>query len=75
MNSTNEKEALLNNSRATASPELPKEEDGRVAINGFEQVYQMLRIADPEFRDSLLRRLAARDPELARSLRNRLAAN
>ncbi len=40
-----------------------------VAVDGFEQVLEMLRIADPAFRESLLRRLALRDRELARNLR------
>jgi hypothetical protein len=40
-----------------------------IQVNGFAQVLEMLKIADPEFRESLLRRLAARDRELARSLR------
>ena len=40
-----------------------------IAVDGFQQVLEMLRIADPAFRESLLKRLAARDRELARSLR------
>jgi len=44
----------------------------RVPFDGFKQVLEMLRIADPEFRESLLRRLAARDRELAQSLRRDL---
>ena len=40
-----------------------------VKIDGFEQVLEMLRIADPAFRESLLKRLAARDAKLAASLR------
>jgi hypothetical protein len=43
-----------------------------VQINGFQQVLDMLRIADPAFRESLLRRLAGRDPRLADSLRRDL---
>ena len=43
-----------------------------ISIDGFDQVVQMLRIADPEFRESILRRLDARDPSLARSLRRDL---
>ena len=34
----------------------------------FRQVLEMLKIADPRFRTSLLRRLAAKDRELARQL-------
>jgi hypothetical protein len=40
-----------------------------IKVDGFAQVLEMLKIADPEFRESLLRRLAQRDRELARNLR------
>lgn len=48
----------------------PVNEKGQeqIRVDGFEQVLAMLRIADRGFRDSLLKRLAARDPDLARSL-------
>jgi hypothetical protein len=49
------------------STELPP-----IPIDGFQQVLDMLRIADPAFRESLLKRLAARDLELANSLRRDL---
>jgi hypothetical protein len=62
-----EKATPSNENRPTPGP------DGRVAVDGFEQVFEMLKIADPAFRESLLKRLAARDRELARSLRERLA--
>lgn len=62
-----EKTAPTNDSNNRPSP------DGRIAVDGFEQVFEMLKIADPAFRESLLKRLAARDRELARSLRERLA--
>jgi hypothetical protein len=42
-------------------------------VDGVDQVFQMLRIADPAFRESLLQRLSARDTELARTLREKLA--
>ena len=41
----------------------------QVAVNGYQQVVEMLQAADPSFRESLLSRIARRDPELARSLR------
>jgi hypothetical protein len=41
----------------------------QVRVDGFEQVLAMLKIADAEFRESILRRLAARDRQLAESLR------
>jgi hypothetical protein len=39
-----------------------------IRINGLEQVVEMLRYADPQFRASLLRRIQARDPALAQKL-------
>lgn len=49
-----------------------EKEDARIPVNGFAQVLEMLRVADPAFRESLLKRLAAKDSELARSLRRDL---
>lgn len=43
-----------------------------IPIDGFRQIVEMLRVADPKFRESLLRRLAAKDQELVRSLRQDL---
>jgi hypothetical protein len=43
-----------------------------IRVDGFAQVLAMLRIADPEFRESLLRRLAARDAQLVAQLRAEL---
>jgi hypothetical protein len=43
-----------------------------VAIDGFLQVIEMLKVADPAFRESILARLAARDPQLAREIRKQL---
>ena len=47
-------------------------EADRIPVNGFRQVIEMLKIADPEFRESLLKRLGARDPVLARAIRRDL---
>jgi hypothetical protein len=69
---------------AVAHPEIPgtdsdgkslpaEPEDARIAVDGFNQVLEMLRIADPAFRESLLKRLAKHDPRLARSLRHDLS--
>lgn len=41
-------------------------------VDGFGQVLEMLKIADDEFRASLLGRLESADPALAASLRTRL---
>jgi hypothetical protein len=49
----------------------PQEEE-RIRVNGFAQVLEMLKIADPDFRESLLRRLSTKDPELGRQLRQDL---
>jgi hypothetical protein len=43
-----------------------------IPIDGFQQVLEMLKIADPAFRESLLKRLAQRDKDLAKSLRKNL---
>jgi len=50
----------------------PDQGTNGVRVNGFQQVVDLLRTADPAFRESLLRRLAARDSRLARSLREQL---
>lgn len=47
--------------------------DHRIPIHGYKQIVEMLRIADPAFRQSLLRRIAARDRELAQALARDLA--
>lgn len=47
-------------------------QDQRIRIDGFNQVLEMLRVADPAFRESLLRNLAKRDPRLALNLRRDL---
>ena len=48
-------------------------EPGAIPIDGFKQVLEMLKIADPAFRESLLKRLAQKDVSLANSLRRDLA--
>lgn len=47
-------------------------EPGGVKIDGFQQVLDLLEVADAPFRNSLLRRLAQRDPELAQRLKSRM---
>jgi|GEM_PF-743524 len=51
---------------AGASQEKP------IPVDGFNQVLEMLQVADPEFRESLLRRLAIRDRGMAKRLREDL---
>ncbi len=43
-----------------------------IPIDGRQQVIDLLRAADPQFREQLLRQIAGRDPLLARELRARL---
>jgi hypothetical protein len=45
----------------------PSEEG--MKINGLQQVVDLLKFADPAFRESLLKRLMQRDPHLAQNLR------
>jgi hypothetical protein len=48
-------------------PEPTPPEEG-IKINGLEQVVQMLRHADPAFRQSMLKRIHARNPQLAQQI-------
>jgi hypothetical protein len=51
----------------------PENKEETISVDGFQQVIEMLKIADPAFRESLLRRLAQRDRDLANQLRNDLS--
>lgn len=53
----------------TVSPE----GEAKIAVDGFGQILEMLKIADDGFRESLLKRLALKDKSLANSLRRQLA--
>lgn len=57
--------------QAASNVKAPNKEE-RIRVNGFGQVLEMLKIADHDFRISLLRRLGAKDPELARALMQEL---
>ena len=46
--------------------------DDGVKVDGLQQVVEMLKYADPAFRESLLRRLTQRDPSLASRLKKTL---
>ena len=46
-----------------------------VRIDGYQQVLEMLRIADDEFRRSLLARLSRQAPDLAAALKKELASS
>lgn len=65
-----EKSASTRASETTAARQSPAEDS--IPIDGFDQVVAMLRIADPAFRESMLKRLAAKDSTLARQLRRDL---
>lgn len=54
-------------------PTAANNDENKVRINGFQQVLEMLRVADPQFRESLLRRMANTDPRMAKMLRAQLA--
>ena len=43
-----------------------------IRVDGFAQILEMLQIADPAFRESLLRRLAAKDKNLVARLKREL---
>jgi hypothetical protein len=45
----------------------------QIRVNGFAQVLEMLRVADPTFRETILRNLATRDYTMAQRLRRDLA--
>lgn len=59
--------------RYEAPAPAPTDASERIPVNGFQQVLEMLKIADPAFRESLLSRLARRDRQLAQTLRDDLA--
>jgi hypothetical protein len=69
------KRDIYGNNGKIQPPQAPEENKTQsddqqgIRINGFAQVVAMLEAADPQFRESLLRRLAQRDPRLVRSIR------
>jgi hypothetical protein len=50
----------------------PPQDELMIPIDGRGQVLDMLRAADPEFREILLRGIEKRDPRLAKELRRLL---
>jgi len=60
----------MNNQRPNSIETKPAEQP--IPVDGFQQILEMLKIADPAFRESLLKRLAARDSALAQNLRRDL---
>lgn len=57
--------------RKKGEMDLNNKED-MIRVNGFAQVLEMLRVADHEFRETILRGIEKRDPRLARELRREL---
>ena len=55
-----------------AQPQPVPATDNSIRINGFAQVVDLLKTADPQFRASLLQRIAARDYHLAFNLQRDL---
>ena len=56
-----------------AAPEpTGSQEKGGIRVNGYQQVVDMLEAADPQFRESLLKRITAQNPSLGASLRQRM---
>jgi hypothetical protein len=51
----------------------PGPTDQGTKVNGLQQVVDLLRSADPAFRESLIKRLTQRDPQLAMNLRKYFA--
>ncbi len=49
------------------------EGEAKIAVDGFAQVIEMLKVADPSFRESLLKRLALKDQAMANNLRRQLS--
>ncbi len=47
-------------------------DENLIQIDGFQQVLDLLKVADPNFRESLLKRLAVRDARLVSVLRQNL---
>lgn len=50
----------------------PTTQDEGIKINGYQQVLEMFKYADPAFRQSLLRRIEAKNPRLAQQIKSML---
>lgn len=60
--------SLLQEAAIKSSAGAPNEEE-KIKVDGFGQVIALLRHADPEFRQSLLRRLTQQDPRMGASIK------
>ena len=67
---------IIENEEAPES-NAPEEENAKaqgIRVDGFQQVVDLLKAADPEFRRSLLMRLASQDPKLVRALQSHIGS-
>ncbi|HRK02312.1 MAG TPA: hypothetical protein PLH57_06560 [Oligoflexia bacterium] len=55
-------------------PGTQNQNEEMIRVNGKGQVIDMLRSADAQFRETILRGIEKRDPKLARELRRELAS-
>lgn len=69
---TYQKNGTLATQAPAPAPIQNQNEEKGVRVNGYAQVVELLKSADPEFRISLLRRLSKEDPRLGASLRQAL---
>lgn len=53
----------------------PVTKETQIKVDGFGQVIALLEVADPSFRESLIKRIAAKDPHLAQQIRTKLDQN
>lgn len=56
------------------TPNASDENGDSIRVDGFAQVLDLLKVADPAFRESLLRRMARQNPDLVLNLRRQLTA-
>ncbi len=65
---------LTPNRPAINQPSMEPSKNEGIKVDGFGQVLAMLQAADPEFRNSIIKRLSQRDPQLAIDLMRKLRA-
>lgn len=62
----------MNNPKKREEDSKNNRNEEMIRVDGRGQVLEMLRVADPQFREILLRGIEKRDPKLARELRRDL---
>lgn len=63
---------MTGKNKAAENAQNPSPQEEMIRVDGRGQVLDMLRAADPEFRELLLRGIEKRDAQLARELRREL---